>query len=354
MRASLSWKLASNLEVLVLTGTSAINATGNELDNSLLGNSAANLLDGGLGADQMSGGKGNDTYVVDDPGDLVVELPGEGVDTVRATLDYVLPEHVENLVLTGSAALSGTGNALNNTLTGNDGDNLLDGGAGVDRLNGGKGDDTYIVDLILKGTGTSTSVALQDTVSEASGAGTDTLRLRGTFETGLTTTLVLGANLENLDASQTGTTRLNLTGNALANRLIGNDGDNLLSGGAGNDELNGGAGDDLLIGGAGADRLLGGSGRDTFRFAALTDLGLGERQDEVADFENGLDKLDFRSLGGYTFVGDAEFTGAKQLRIESAADGLLLYGNTNTDLANAEFSIKLTGLASLSAEDLLL
>lgn len=356
VRASVSWRLAANLENLVLTGTAGLSATGNELENVLTGNTAANMLDGDLGADQLIGGKGNDTYVVDDPGDVAVENFNEGVDTVRSAIDYTLADNVEKLILAGSAdsPLSGTGNALNNTLTGSDGDNLLDGAAGVDKLVGGKGDDTYVVDLILKGSGASATVALQDTVSEGSSAGTDTLTLRGEWNTVLTTTLVLGSNLENLDASQTGLTRLNLTGNSLANVLTGNDTDNKLNGGAGNDVLDGGAGSDVLTGGTGADVMSGGTGLDTFVFSSTADLGLGVNQDVIQDFENGVDKLNFDALGGYTFIGDADFTGAKQLQVESVADGMVLYGNTDQNLDTAEFSILLVGVTSLCQEDLIL
>ena len=72
------------------------------------------MLDGGAGADTMSGGAGNDTYVVDDAGDVVTEAAGEGTDTVRARVSYTLGANVENLTLTGTGAINGTGNALDN------------------------------------------------------------------------------------------------------------------------------------------------------------------------------------------------------------------------------------------------
>ncbi|MDZ4328792.1 MAG: cadherin-like domain-containing protein, partial [Pseudomonas sp.] len=95
------------------------------------------------GTDQLVGGAGNDSYFVDDAGDVVVENVAEGTDTVKANVSHTLSANVENLTLAGTAAISGTGNALNNTLIGNDAANVLDGGAGADILSGGKGNDTY-------------------------------------------------------------------------------------------------------------------------------------------------------------------------------------------------------------------
>ena len=132
----------ANVENLTLTGTAALNGTGNALNNTLIGNNAANRLDGGIGGDSMSGGLGNDTYVVDVLGDVVIEKKAAGTDTVESLINYTLTDNVEKLTLKGTAALIGTGNTLNNTLSGNDGDNTLDGGSGNDILTGGKGKDT--------------------------------------------------------------------------------------------------------------------------------------------------------------------------------------------------------------------
>ncbi|KNH43125.1 type I secretion protein, partial [Pseudomonas lini] len=92
------------------------------------------VLDGGLGADILIGGAGNDTYVVDNIGDVISEtstLAGE-IDTVRSSVTFTLGANLENLTLTGAANLNGIGNTLNNVITGNDGNNQLNGGAGLD------------------------------------------------------------------------------------------------------------------------------------------------------------------------------------------------------------------------------
>ncbi|TMJ18730.1 MAG: hypothetical protein E6G92_02490 [Alphaproteobacteria bacterium] len=137
--SGISYTLGTNVENLILTG-GALDGTGNALDNIVTGNGLGNHLDGGLGADRMAGGLGNDFYVVDQSGDSVVELAGEGNDTVSSGISYALGDNVENLILTGSAA-NGTGNGLDNVLQGNGLANHLDGGAGADRLIGGDGTD---------------------------------------------------------------------------------------------------------------------------------------------------------------------------------------------------------------------
>ncbi|WP_416762636.1 calcium-binding protein [Roseateles sp. So40a] len=241
VRTSVSYVLPANVENIVLTGTAAISATGNALNNKLDGNAGANRLDGGLGADAMKGGAGDDTYVVDNAGDTVTESSNQGTDKVFASIGYTLGSNVEQLELTGSADINGTGNSLANVLVGNAGANVLTGGAGNDTMNGGLGNDTYVVD------------AAGDVVNENAGEGIDLVQSSVTW--------TLGANVEHL--TLTGSNAINGTGNALDNVLTGNSGANKLDGGAGNDSLVGGGGADSLIGGAGNDTLDGGSGNDT-------------------------------------------------------------------------------------------
>jgi Ca2+-binding RTX toxin-like protein len=109
----------------------------------LSGGAGDDVLDGGLGADRLEGGAGNDTYYVDDLGDVTVEKANEGIDTVYSSVagKLTLKSNVENLILTGSGDSSGTGNVENNTITGNAGANTLSGGGGNDQLFGGDGAD---------------------------------------------------------------------------------------------------------------------------------------------------------------------------------------------------------------------
>lgn len=232
VQASISYALTADVEDLTLTGSAAIDATGNALANTIIGNAGANRIDGGAGADYMDGGKGDDTYVVDDAGDFIKD--GGGIDTVEASVSWTLASGLEILALTGVADLNGTGNTSVNTLIGNDGNNTLDGGKGKDTLIGGLGDDTYIVETV------------GDTIIEQPGEGTDTVQSAITW--------TLGDNLENL--TLTGTGKIHAFGNALDNVLTGNGADNTLSGGAGNDTLDGGGGKDTLIGGIGDDTYI--------------------------------------------------------------------------------------------------
>ncbi|RXZ32784.1 hypothetical protein D9O50_15410 [Oxalobacteraceae bacterium CAVE-383] len=238
VQSSVTYTLGANVENLTLTGTAAINGTGNALNNTLTGNAAANVLNGGAGADRMVGGLGNDTYVVDDIGDVVSETTVDvaEIDTVQSSITYTLGTNLDNLTLTGTDVINGTGNTLNNVLTGNASDNVLNGGTGTDTMKGGLGNDTYIVDNI------------GDVVTETSTLVTEIDSVQSSV------TFTLSTNVENL--TLTGTAAINGTGNNSANTLIGNSAANTLSGGAGDDMLNGGAGADTLIGGTGNDTYI--------------------------------------------------------------------------------------------------
>ena len=225
VQSSVTWTLSSTLENLTLTGNAHINGTGNTSANVLTGNAGNNTLDGKAGADTLAGGAGDDVYTVDNVGDTVTEGAGEGTDRVNSGVSFTLGAHVENLTLTGTSALNGTGNVLANSLVGNSGANRLDGGAGVDTLAGGTGNDTYVVDDTA------------DVVTENASAGTDTVESSATF--------TLGSNVEHL--TLTGAAAVNATGNTAANTLRGNAAANVLDGKGGTDTMIGGAGDDTYV-----------------------------------------------------------------------------------------------------------
>ncbi|MEK7801135.1 MAG: hypothetical protein AAB276_01660, partial [Pseudomonadota bacterium] len=117
-------------------------------DNDTIDSGAGNdIIDGGEGADIMRGGLGNDTYYVDDALDAPIENIGEGTDTVISNISYTLTDNIENLTLALSG-LTGTGNALDNTITGSTGNDIIDGALGADTMIGGLGNDTYVVDNV--------------------------------------------------------------------------------------------------------------------------------------------------------------------------------------------------------------
>lgn len=134
--------------------------SGGSGSDTLIGSTGNDTLNGNLGIDSMSGGIGNDNYYVDNTGDIVVEGLNQGIDTVRATINYTLGSNLENLTLISTGNINGTGNTLDNMITGNIGNNSLNGGAGNDTLNGGAGNDTLIGsvgnDTLIGGAGNDT------------------------------------------------------------------------------------------------------------------------------------------------------------------------------------------------------
>ncbi len=255
VQAGANYTLSANVEKLTLTGTGAFTGAGNGLDNTLTGNSGSNTLNGGAGNDTLNGGSGTDTliggtgndiYEVDTTTDVITELSGEGTDTIKSSVTFDMSgrANIENLTLTGTSAINGTGNNFDNVLTGNTNNNTLNGGAGNDTLDGGLGNDT-----MAGGTGDDTYYVnvSTDVVTENAGQGIDTVYSAVTFDI----STAARTNIENVTLNGTGA--INAIGNGNANVLIGGIGNNTLTGNAGNDTLEGGAGTDNLTGGTGND-----------------------------------------------------------------------------------------------------
>jgi Ca2+-binding RTX toxin-like protein len=287
-----SYVLPANVETLVFIGSGAFAGTGNTLANSLTGGSGDDMLDGLAGADTMTGGAGNDTYVVERTTDVVIEAVGGGTDTFMSSVSLTLAGNVENLVLTGTTNLNGTGNALDNQITGNAGANTLDGGAGADTLVGGAGNDAYVVDNA------------SDLATEKAGEGTDTIR------TVLASFALLSGNVENL--TFTGTGPFVGTGNELLNTITG---------GAGNDTLDGGV--DTL-----ADRLVGGLGDDIYILRA------GDVATEAAGAGHDVVRTDLLTITLGANIDDLVFTGTGAFRGTGNALNNLIVGGSGNDVIN--------------------
>ncbi len=142
--SAVTYTLPIYVENLILKGIEPIDGKGNSLDNRLTGNSANNTLNGSTGNDTLIGKTGNDTYIVDSAGDIVAEKPDQGIDTVKSLVTHTLRHDVENLTLSGSAAIDGRGNVLGNVINGNAADNELSGEGGDDILKGKDGNDTLV------------------------------------------------------------------------------------------------------------------------------------------------------------------------------------------------------------------
>jgi Ca2+-binding RTX toxin-like protein len=323
--AIVSFGLVSNVENLVGTAVGGGQTlTGNALNNVISDNGAVNTMLGGLG---------NDTYVIDNGGDIATENLNEGTDTVQtAIFTYTLGANIENL--NGTLSIGGQtliGNALANTFSDT---NLV-----ASNMQGGLGNDIYVLDN------------QSDAITENASEGTDTVRssING---------YVLASNLENL--LLLGTTASG-AGNALANILTGNAAANTLSGSDGND---------TLVGGAARDTLAGGLGKDIFDFNTLTESGkTTTSRDVITDFLHLNDRMDLKTLDASTKVaGDQAFKLIGTAAFHKLAgelhytqsnltgtvnDKTIVEGDTNGD-GKADFQIELTGLKTLTVADFIL
>jgi Ca2+-binding RTX toxin-like protein len=343
VHASVNHTLADNVQDLYLEGA-AKKGVGNGIANEIHGNALDNDLDGkggsdtlyggdgkdtlrgGAGADLLYGGADDDTYFVDHAGDQVIEEAGGGYDTVWASVDYQLPDNVQDLRLYGEA-FAGLGNGIDNKIYGNgvdnllkggggadriegragddileggDGDDILDGGIGVDHMIGGAGDDTYYVD------------DSDDTIEEEPGGGNDTIFARADYAMPTATNIMylLGAAIQGVGSVDNNTMHGNAAGNLLDGSagddvLFGRAGDDTLLGGSDNDALNGGADNDTLDGEGGADTMRGSTGDDAY-YADNAGDDVIELSGEGNDLVNAsIDYTLNQNLERLTLLGDA-------------------------------------------------
>ncbi|MDR6289781.1 MULTISPECIES: calcium-binding protein [Inquilinus] len=309
VRAWVSYALAGNVEILMLMGVGNIGGIGNAQDNTIFGNAGANALDGGAGDDVLIGGAGNDTYYLDSANDQVVEAAGGGADRVFTSVSHVLGANVEALTLTGFANLSGTGNALDNTIIGNARANALDGGAGDDVLTGGSGNDVYTVDSV------------GDRVVEAAGEGVDQVQASVSYR--------LGANIETLILI--GIADINGVGNDLANAITGNAGANVLNGGAGDDTLIGGAGDDIYIVDSSQDRVIETANGGVDWIRCTGDYELGDNEENLMLIDNMVITLLTGNSLDNIIVGNSGFDW-----MHGGAGNDTLIGNAGRDILRGE------------------
>lgn len=355
IQSSVTIVLGANVENLTLTGSAAISGSGNALNNILTGNSGDNHLSGDAGNDTLDGGSGRDTLMggahddtlITDGDDTLWEAPGEGTDTVQSSVTYVLGAGLENLTLTGSAAINGTGNALDNVIIGTSGANILDGSEGNDALDGSAG-----IDTLIGGAGNDTLIggAGLDTVSYAAAAGSVTVSLAISLAQ-----VTVGAGTDTLTSLE------NLIGSAFADRLTGSAGNNALFGGGGNDTIFGGNGSDRIVGGLGTDKLTGGLGADRFVFSAANQTVATSARDVILDFALG-DMVDLSGIDAntslpddqaFSFIGNAAFTALGQLRYKSVGSIWLLEGNCNGNMG-ADFSMEIRNGYVMGANDFVL
>src|SRR5262245_15124455 len=272
----------SGANVIGTSSNDTIDATHTPASQAFVGNED-DVINGFAGSDTMAGGLGNDTYVVDNTSDRIIENPGQGLDTILASVTYTLPANVENLILTGLSAINGTGNAVANSLVGNSANNTLAGLGGADALDGGDGIDTATYAASLAGV----NVSLQTGMATGGDAEGDTLvRVENLTGSNFSDTLegdggnnvliggngsdtvsyahaaagvvvslaitsaqnTVGAGIDTLSRFE------NLTGSQFDDTLTGNSGANVLIGLGGNDVLVGGSGADTMVGGDGDDR----------------------------------------------------------------------------------------------------
>lgn len=322
-------------------------------------------LKGGGGFVHLFGGNGDDRFVLQNA--LSAIDGGNGIDTIETASSYSLASAsgVENLTLTGKANINATGNAADNLITGNAGKNILYGAGGKDLLKGGAGNDIYKLDFSGDGT-----------IDDASGK--DTLEISSVFAAmawngstleiyGYSTPDLEPHKIVILNANKAGAIEYisypavgfyyrlspNQSGSKASELIIGTALGETIRALNGDDCIDAAGGDDVLVGGGGKDILFGGEGADTFKFEKPSDSRMGA-EDEVGDFEAGIDKIDLSSidanarakgLQAFALSESGPAANAVWFGDGDEAYGPRLFGDVNGD-AKADFAIELTGISS--------
>ncbi|MBD2091419.1 hypothetical protein H6F67_16370 [Microcoleus sp. FACHB-1515] len=355
---------------------------GTASNDVLFGTGGDDYFDGKAGEDAFNGSFGNDTYLVINPGTVIIEYPREGFDKAIVSFDYTLPDNVENLDL--EAGIFGRGNRFNNLLEGNrsnnvlkgvsgrdilygfDGNDTLDGGGGNDRLFGGGGRDTLIAgdgyDELDGGSGNDTYIVQSYSfkiIEQRTGRSKDTLRipLNYTLEkTGIENLVLLGRARFGTGSAGDNTISGNRFGNVLSglegnDSLLGDRGSDILYGNQGNDLLRGGSGDDQLYGQNGNDRLLGEQGNDQLVGESGNDIlngwGGGKLERDRLTGGEGADRFvigqsltDSAYLGsGYATIVDFDRSERDQIQIGAPLNRYRLVNRNSIGEAKADTAI---------------
>lgn len=369
-------------------GSGADNITGGDGNDRIDGGAGNDTLNGKSGADWLIGGYGNDTYVVDQQGDILFENVNEGIDSVTASTGFYLYANVENLTAAvGAGNIFGVGNELANVINGNEGENLLIAGAGNDEVYGGGARDSIFgqdgsdrlfgdsgIDYIVAGSGNDTVNGGADADEIYGQEGDDALTGGSSFDTDILVggdgddtiygnsgqgdydlmygnigndifyvdtpnDLVFEQPGEGNDTVYAGINGAgyylyaNIENLVLTNNTpfgVGNELDNRLTGNAIGNFLLGGVGNDTLNGMGGNDVLFGETGNDVFLF------GVGTGGDVIGDFTRGQDRINLSAFG-------LTFDQAQLKFVQNGGDGAIILGNGDFIVLNGVVMSQLTG-----------
>jgi len=319
---------------------------GGEGDDALIGGFGNDVqLQGNGGADSFTGGTGADDFYIDA---LDISFDGGGgydrlivVDTNGVNVALAGTNMERTIGGSGNDVFDGTGVATtlvmsglggNDTLTGSSAADQLSGGEDNDLLNGGSGDDFLFgdggSDSFVGGAGDDRFFADSTDASFIGGSGFDRIFI---LDTGNFAFALTGSEVERVNGND-GNDALDATGVSDDVILAGNGGNDTLTGGDGNDVVAGGDGVDIIDGGAGTDSYFGGLGADIFVFNA--DSGF----DYIADWEDGVDIIDFSGNGNVLLFSDLTIsnTGANT-RIQFDGGDTILVFDSIGEIEEADF-----------------